>query len=270
MLRSTHENNITVNSAFTTENNDGTFHCNFSGASHLQNTNHIRVRACTLPNMFPNIYAMSTNLVVRDTLNDEVISIQIPTGHYTNPQDLGDAVCAGLLAAIPSLVTCTATATPDGVLTFTTGTNDVEFISAPDATVLFNKLLPQFEGFGVNLLNHVIGCFENLTTSPYEMSTFVALNGVRKVYFSTDKLYFGKHIHPSGNIASDLFAIDLVDTPYGFVKHTTFPQRGTQEAWFASTDCNNIDFRLHDEFGQTLKLPPNQYVDIELLIGYRN
>lgn len=259
MPRSNNEKTIVVHSAYKADptSNNCNFRVHYNGAVHIQNTEHIRIRSVLVPNMFNNIYGAGTNFYIRVGVTETVITIA--EGRYTSAIDLAAAIATGISTATGG--TCTPTASSDGIVTFS---NTVAFtiLGTAEVSSQYNTKVS---------MNHLVGVqVAPLTPNQtvYTMAFPVALNGVRTVFVSSDKLGFGQSIHPSGHIGSVLCSVPLHNTPHGFVARFEPADRENYEVWFSdSMDCNSIDIKISDEYGQILSLPGNQHVEVDLVVG---
>lgn len=262
MQRSEDEKTIIVHSAYKVDplTNNCDFRCHYRGAIHAQDTEHIRVKSVTIPNLFPNVYGDARQLYI--AIGAATVVVTVAEGRYETPAALAAAVAAGIGAATTD--TTTPTVSADGVVTFTNAATPYTFYSTSEVDTLFGKKVS---------MNHILGA----QVAPYTpnqlafvMAHPVALNGVRRVYVSSEKLSFARSAHPSGYTGSLLCSVSLHNTPYGYLANFIPPDRENYESWYSNgLDLNQIDIRVTDEYNQTLSLPENQHVEVELVIGSR-
>lgn len=257
-LNSNYKNHISANNCNCT--------VQFKGGVNLQNTEHVRLKAATIPNMFHNIYGSSRSLwySVDAAPATELV---LPSALYASPQDLADTLCAALLVAEGALLTCVATVSSSGIITFdyTWGTGEtLRFLSMTESITISEAKCTLNTVLGVHHQTSVTSTTQQVMEDP------IALNGVRKIYIQSSKLHFGRSIRSDGYPGSVMASLDFTGVPYGFTKHELFPDAQNYETWFTDhVDCNAIDIQILDEYGQILSLPYNQHIDLEFIIGAR-
>lgn len=254
--RSNQEHLVCVNSTYrdNPSSNPCNFQQHFKGAVYATDVDSVRVHSATIPNMFPNIYGLAS--VFYFNVNGQDIEVKLPDAVYETAQELADILCLGLEPSLAN--TCTATVNDD-VVTLTSTT----------PFTIYGVV--ELAGKGIiHSLNHVLGYgLETLTNQTSLSATYpVSLNGVRKVYVSSQTLAFGRSVHGDG-VQSHFLSVPMT-VPWGYVQHMVVHDVENNHLVFRDhIDCNTIDIQVMDEYGQILSLPVNQHVELQIILGSR-
>ena len=261
------ETTVFVNSAYKADHTGSNcnFSVNFRGGINGQNVKHVGLVSAIVPNMFFNVYGKNRFLYVDAGGGNPNVTVEIPAGHYTSAGALATAIASALQTTIGG-GTFSGTASAAGVITISNATRGVTYSIYGAAYVR--------KQFGVHTsMNSVmgVGVADTSFALSHVMPDTVALNGVRRVYVSSDKLAHANTTHSSGFHDSIVAVIPLHDTPYGFTTSHEFNARENNSHVFRDTiDCNTIDIKLLDEHLQVLSLPDNQHFELELILAHEN
>lgn len=123
MPRSTDEKQLVLNTSYRSNKNLPNSNCSLSlnGVMHMQSTEGIRVHSVSIPNMFPNVYGMGTQLYLECDGEEKVYTI--PAGHYATIDALAQAAQAPLLECVQAA---------EQKITIVTGVNDTLDVRLPD------------------------------------------------------------------------------------------------------------------------------------------
>lgn len=255
---STHDRLLHISSAHRT--NPAANACDFSvhlnGAIHLQNQ-YITVKSLTVPNMFENVYGIGCVFYWWDAAGVPHKRSVTP-GSYTG---VGAVLVAFDTQIHPETTSGAASSSFDATYTCTLeGGLGWRPMTQSEIWVNFKQRWS---------LNHILGVGSWEPYPPGEvshpMTNRVSLGGPTVLFVGSERIAFGKSIRGGGQIGSHFTSASLHDVPWGYVCHHR--PRHDSVYFGAETNLNKIDITISDEYGQTLSLPHNQTVQLELLIS---
>ncbi len=238
--------------------NNGSFIVNYNNAAFMQSTVGFRVKSVTLANMFPNIYGMSCTLYLRRASG--IVAVTIPEARLT---------AAELASALTSKMS--------------TFTDPIDAKVSSENRFIFACVAPSVEPFTVlgsldisdlklsrDPMNGHIGAgtlTQTMATSIL-MPFLPGLYGPPIVFIHSERLAMMNSVSSDASPQSTFASVSLAQKPYGELVYNEVAQYENSLVWFSDDrQLNYIDIRVADCFGQTLTLPPNAPVMLEIIIS---
>ena len=258
------ERTVILNSRFRAPRDSATnFTILLNRAVAVDDVDRIIVKRVSLPNLFCNVPARKSTLYM---INEGVpLSVTMPLGQYYIDRFV--ATLEVLLQQAVSLA-CTVTVDYDtGKLTLSCGTDGIGWTMLSHTQVR--------EQYGVDeSLNDMVGTsFDDMlpTSFAWLSPQIVDLSGEHTVRIESSTLAFSNSFDSRGQILNTVEVVPITEG-YGSVCHfqpadhiLSFVDSGS-----AGREINNIDIQLMSNTGQPLTLPDNSFVEIVLLVIFRN
>jgi hypothetical protein len=229
----------------------------------VDDVDRIIVKRVSLPNLFYNVPARKSTLYM---ISEGVtISVPFPVGHYS---------IARFVTVLEEMIKLVVSPSVTVTMDYDTGKITLNNPSAAFGwTVLSHDEVRVKFGLDESL-NDIIGTSFNTqltASSSWTSPQVVDLSGEHTVRIESSTLAFSNSFDSRGQILNTVEVVPL-NEPYGSIVHfqpadhiLSFVDSGS-----SGREINSVDIQLISNTGQPLKLPDNSFVEIVLLVIFRN
>jgi len=234
------------------------FTCHLDNSLDMSDVKRIVLKSVNITNAFGNVDVHNNKFYF--TVGGAPFVATIPIGNY-------DA--AGFMRYVADAITSTGATTCTGASYNETSYHVSLTCTTPFAALSMYDVLSQYGEY--DSLNHIIGAHPFTTSAEAQSETYdgiINLSGVSHVHVESQALAAGHSADSTGHIRS-VIAVVPMTTPFGATSHWSPNNHMLSMVDFASDRAiNTVDIRITDHIGNTLTLPSNATVSVELMVVF--